>query len=83
MCRAEARRVGVVRVAEDRDVEVRVGHLHGVDAGDVDDHEVRRVGVVHRDEVVLGQQGLELPPEEEIDPTQQDRRHVPNLRAHG
>ena len=26
---------------------------------------------------------LELPPEEEIDPTQQDRRHVPNLRAHG
>jgi hypothetical protein len=25
---------------------------------------------------VLGQDGLELPPDEEVDPTQQDRRHV-------
>jgi hypothetical protein len=24
---------------------------------------------------VLGQDGLELPPDEEVDPTQQDRRH--------
>src|SRR5690242_3001466 len=35
---AQPRGVGVVRVAEDRHVGVGVGHLHGVDAGDVDDH---------------------------------------------
>src|SRR5437588_2565257 len=38
---AEAGRVRVVRVAEDRHVGVRVGDLLGVDAGDVDDHEIR------------------------------------------
>jgi predicted small lipoprotein YifL len=25
---------------------------------------------------VLGQEGLELPPDEKVDPTQQDRRHA-------
>src|SRR6266516_4989291 len=68
----QAGRVRVVREAQNRNLEIGVGNLHGVDPGDVDDHEVGRVGVVDRDEVVFGQQGLELAPEEEIDPTQQD-----------
>src|SRR5260370_33973397 len=34
----QARRVGVVGVAEDRHVGICVGDLLGVDAGDVDDH---------------------------------------------
>src|SRR5919198_875778 len=78
----QAGRVGVVREAEDRHVRVRVRNLLGFDPRDVDDHEVGRIGVLDRDEVVLGKQGFELPPEEEIDPTQQDRRHVRNLRTH-
>src|SRR3954451_13515788 len=72
-------RVGVVREADDRDVRICVCDLLGVDAGDVDDHEVGQVCVVDCDEVMLGQQGLELPPEKEIDPTQQDRRHAHKL----
>ena len=71
----ETRRVGVVRVAEDRDVRLGVGDLGRVDPGDVHDHEVRRVDVIDRDQVMAGQQRLELAPEEEVDPTQQDRRH--------
>src|SRR5437870_8735253 len=69
MCGLQPGRVGVVRVPQDRDVQVGVRDLFGVDARDVDDHEVRRVGVVHRDEVVFRQQGFELAPEEEVDPT--------------
>src|SRR5260370_40014313 len=68
----QARRVGVVGVAEDRHVGICVGDLLGVDAGDVDDHEVRRIGVIRRDETMLGQERLQFPPEKEIDPTQQD-----------
>src|SRR3954451_12705204 len=74
--------VGVVRIAEDRDVDECVGDLLRVDAGDVGDHEIGRVGALDRDEAVAGEQGLELPPEEEVDPTQQDRRHAANLRTH-
>jgi Domain of unknown function (DUF309) len=76
---AQSGGVGVVRVTEDRHVEVRVGDLLRIDARDVDDHEVRRIRVLDRDEVVVGQERLELPPEEEIDPTQQDRRHGANV----
>src|SRR3954470_24760112 len=78
---AETGGVGVVRVAEDRDVRVRVGDLLRVDAGDVDDHEVRGIGALDRDEAMAGQQGLELAPKEEVDPTEQDRRHAANLRT--
>ena len=38
--------------------------------------------MVGRDEVMLRKQRLELPPEEEVDPTQQDRRHAGRLEAH-
>src|SRR5947199_9663929 len=40
---AQAGRVGVVRVAQDRHVGVRVGDLDGVDSRDVGDHELRRI----------------------------------------
>src|SRR6476646_11715713 len=78
----EARRVGVVRVAQDRDVRVGVADLLRVDASDVGDDEVRGIRVVNRDEVMLGQERLELATEEEIDPTQQDRRHAAQVRTH-
>jgi hypothetical protein len=72
----EAGRVGVVRVAQDRNVRKCVGDFLSVDARDVRDHELGCVRMVDRDEVMLGQERLELPPEEEIDPTQQDRGHA-------
>jgi hypothetical protein len=78
----QAGRVGVVRVAEDRNVGVRIGDLLGIDTGNIDDHEVRRIGVIDRDETMLGQERLQFPPEEEIDPTQQDRRHERKVRSH-
>ena len=79
----EAGRVGVVGVAQDRNVRKGVGDLLGVDARDVRNHELGRVRMVDRDEVMLGQERLELPPEEEIDPTQQDRGHPGEVKAHG
>src|SRR5204862_4568157 len=75
--------VGVVRIAQDRDVRVRVRDLLGIYARDVRDHELGRVRVVDRDEVMLGQERLELAPEEEIDATQQDRRHLWKVKASG
>jgi hypothetical protein len=38
--------------------------------------------VVDRDQVMVRQERLELAPEKEIDPTQQDRRHARKVRAH-
>jgi hypothetical protein len=67
--------VGVVREAEDRHVGEAVGDVGGIDTRNVGDHEVRGVDAVRRLEPVLGQQRLELPPDEQVDPTQQDRRH--------
>src|SRR5206468_9769084 len=45
----QAGRVGVVRVAEDRHVGVRLRDLVRVDACDVGDHEVGRIGALDRD----------------------------------
>ena len=59
----------MVRVAEDRDVRIGVRDLLGVDARDVHDHEVGGLGVLDRDQAVLGQKRLELAPEKEVDPT--------------
>src|SRR5437763_171389 len=69
---AQAGRVGVIRVAEDGDVGVGVRDLLGIHTRDVDDHEIGELGALDRDEAMLRQQGLELAPEEEVDPTQQD-----------
>jgi predicted metal-dependent hydrolase len=71
----EATRVGVIRETEDGHVGVRVGDLVGIDPGDVGDHEVRRVDAVGRDQMMFGEERVQLAPEEEVDPTQQDRRH--------
>ena len=43
------------------------------------DDEIRRVGAVTRDEMVSHEGRLELAPEEEIDPYEQDRRHTRNV----
>ena len=72
---AKAGRVGVVREAEDRDVGPRLGHLVGLHARDVDDHEVGRLDAAGRDDVMPREQGFELSPEEEVDSREQDRRH--------
>ena len=72
-------RVGVVREADDRDVRIGVGDLVRVDPRDVRDHELGLVDGVGGDEVVPGQERLELATEEEVDPRQQDRRHVRNV----
>src|SRR5690348_4474949 len=60
--------VGVVRVAEDRDIRVGVGDLLGVGPRDVRDHELGRVGVVDGHEPMLREKRLQLAPEEEVDP---------------
>ena len=75
----QARLVGVVCEAEDRDVGPSVDHRVGVDPCDVGDHEVGCVDAVRGHEVVSRKETLELPPEEEVDPREQDRRHGPNL----
>ena len=77
----QARLVGVVREADDRDVRPRVDDLVGLDARDVADHEVGQLDAVGRDQVVPLEQRLELPPKEEVDSREQDRRHRPNLAA--
>ena len=47
-----------------------------VDPRDVCDHEIGRVDSVRGLEAMLREQCLELPAEEEVDPTRQDRRHA-------
>jgi nitrite reductase/ring-hydroxylating ferredoxin subunit len=71
----QAGRVGVPPEAEDWYLRIRVGDVHRIDAADVRDHEIGPVRAVGRDEVMPREQGLELAPKEDIDTTQQDRRH--------
>jgi hypothetical protein len=47
--------VGVPTEAEDGDVGVSVRNLVGVDARDVRDHEIRPVGAVSGDQVMVGE----------------------------
>ncbi len=75
--------VRVIREAEDRHGRESVGNLVRLDPRDVGDHEVRRVDAVTRDKVVAGQECLELAPEEEVDPHEQDRRHGVSLPRPG
>jgi len=69
-------RVGVVRVAEDRHIGVVVGDVVRVDPRNVGDHEVGWLDPVRRLEAMLRQKRLELPPDEEVDPAQEDRCHA-------
>jgi hypothetical protein len=67
--------VRVVGVSENRDVGPGVDDFFGLHAGNVRDHEIRRVDAVARDKSMALKQALQLPTEEEIDPDEQDRRH--------
>jgi hypothetical protein len=75
LARSEARRVGVIRVPEDGNIGVRVGDFLRVHSPNVDDDDVRRLDRVCGRQTVSGEERVELPPEKEIDPDQQDRRH--------
>ena len=72
----KARRVGVIRIPEDRYVRVVVRNVGCVDPRDVGDHEVGRIHSVRRREAMLGKHRLQLAADVEVDPTQQDRRHA-------
>ena len=72
---SQSLRVRVIGKAENRNFRIAVGDVGRVDARDVGDHEIGAVDAVGRLEAVLGQQGLELAADEEVDPTQQDRGH--------
>jgi len=76
MSSPQSLRVGVVRVAEDRHVEVRVRDVVRVDPRDVGNHEVSWLDPIRRLEAMLRQERLELAPDEEVDPAQEDRRHA-------
>ncbi|MCW2963731.1 MAG: hypothetical protein JWO17_983 [Actinomycetia bacterium] len=69
-------RVRVVRVTEDRHVGVVVRDVVGIDPRDVGDHEIGWLDPVRRLEAMLRQERLELAPDEEVDPAQEDRRHA-------
>ena len=66
---AQTGRVGVPAEADDRRIRIGVRDIVRIDTTDVGDDEIGPVGAVGRDEVMAGQQGLELAPKEEIDPT--------------
>ena len=76
MCAAQTGGVGVVRVAENRHVRIALCDIVRVDARDVSDHEIWWFDSVRGLETVLRQHGLELSPDEEVDPAQQDRCHI-------
>src|SRR5262249_16429854 len=80
---AETGRVGVIREADDRDVGIRVRDLLRIDARHVRDDEVGTLRVIDCDETMSRQERLELPPHEQIDPTEQDRGHVGRLKRSG
>ena len=73
---SQSLRVGVVRVAQDRHVGVVVRDIICVDPRDVGDHEIGCLDPVSRLEAMLRQEGLQLAPDEEVDPAQEDRRHA-------
>ena len=66
----------MVRETEERHLGEVVGDVVWIDPGDVCDHEIGRFDPIRRLEAMLGQERLELPPDEEVDPTQQDRCHA-------
>ena len=73
---AQAGGVGVVREPEDRHVRIVVGDVLGIDPRDIRDHEIGGLDAIDRLEAMLREERLELGPEEEIDPSKQDRRHT-------
>ena len=76
MPRTQARGVRVIRVPEQRHVGEVLGDVVRVDAGDIGDHQVRRLDTRSRGKTVAGKQALQLAADEEIDPQEQDRCHA-------
>ena len=76
MSASQSGRVGVVRVPENRHVGIGVRDVDRIDSRDVCDHEIGGLDSVRGHEAMLAQDPLELASNEEVDPTQQDRRHV-------
>ena len=60
---------------EDWYLRIRIRDVDRIDAADVGDHEIGPVDAVRRHEMVARKEDLQLPPEERVDPTEQDRRH--------
>ncbi len=73
---AEPGGVRMVREAEDRDVREPVGDVVRIDPCNVGDYEIGRLDTVGGLEAVLREERLELAPEEEVDPCEQDRSHA-------
>ena len=73
---AEPSGVRMVRKTEDRDFRKPVGDVVRIDPRDVGDHEIGRLDTVGGLEAVLWEERLELAPEEEVDPCEQDRSHA-------
>jgi len=71
----QPRRVCMASEPEDWYLRIRIRDVDRVDAADVGDHEIRPVRAVGRDEMMPREQGFELAPKVDIDPTEQDRRH--------
>ena len=76
VCAPQPGGVLVVRETEERHIGEVLGDVVGVDPRDVGDHEVGRFDSIGGHEPMLAQDPLELASNEEVDPTQQDRRHV-------
>lgn len=72
----QPRGVQVVREAENRDFRKGVGDFLRIHPRDVRDHKIGRVDAVRRHEMMARERCFELSAEEEIDPSQQDRRHT-------
>jgi hypothetical protein len=72
----EAGSVRVVRKTEDRGLGIALCDIRRVDARNVGDHEIGWLDTVGGLEVMLREERLELAPEEEVDPCEQDRCHA-------
>ena len=73
---SQSLRVGVVRVPEDGHIRVVVRDVGRIDPRDVRDHEIGWLDPIGRLEAMLRQERLELAPDEEVDPAQEDRCHA-------
>ena len=68
--------VGVIGKTENRGLGITVCDIGGIDTRNVGDHEIGWLDTVGGLEVMLREERLELAPEEEVDPCEQDRCHA-------
>jgi hypothetical protein len=72
----ESDRIGVVRESENRDLGPRLGDVFGFDPREVANDQIRWVDAVPSHQPMVGEKPVELRPEEQVDPHEQDRRHA-------